>query len=377
MAQWFPWRKKQTEPEPSAPTAQVPPQAAEFPAAAPQAGSDSAPANRPGAETTPAAKLASKQASWHRGLSRLRRAFSAPLDRLLHGRPLSEEVFTELEEALLAADVGVPVTTDLIGRLRERCRRERPADADALKLYLKEEMLALLQKLSPPPLIRETKPWVMLMVGVNGVGKTTTIAKLAARFLREQKKVLLVAADTFRAAAIEQLEVWAGRLGVELIKHKSGASPAAVAFDGVRAAVARAIDVVIIDTAGRLHTKTPLMEELKKVHRVIAREIPGSPHETLLVLDASTGQNALNQARTFQQALPLTGVILAKMDGSAKGGVALAVVERLGVPIRGIGLGEQEGDLQDFSAVDFVEALFAPAGGSEADFSLDTEAQGQ
>jgi len=172
---------------------------------------------------------------------------------------------------------------------------------------------------------------------------------------------LLVAADTFRAAAIEQLEVWAGRLGVDLIKHQSGASPAAVAFDGIRAALARKADVVIIDTAGRLHTKAPLMEELKKVHRVIARELPGAPHEVLLVLDASTGQNALSQAHAFQQAFSLSGVILAKLDGSAKGGMALAVVDRLGVPIRCIGLGEKEEDLQDFSPENFTEALFSLA----------------
>lgn len=211
------------------------------------------------------------------------------------------------------------------------------------------------------------------MVGVNGVGKTTTIAKLTARFLKQKKKVLLVAADTFRAAAIEQLEIWANRLGVDCVKHVSGASPAAVAFDGIRAAIARQVDVVIIDTAGRLHTKAPLMEELKKVHRIIERELPGAPHEALLVLDASTGQNALNQARAFQQTLALTGVILAKMDGSARGGVAFSVVEQLGLPIRCLGLGEKASDLQDFSADDFVDALFAPG---EGEVSLDTEASG-
>ncbi|MGH7960875.1 MAG: signal recognition particle-docking protein FtsY, partial [Candidatus Binatia bacterium] len=219
-----------------------------------------------------------------------------------------------------------------------------------------------------PPLVGEARPWVILVVGVNGVGKTTSIAKLAARFAREQKTVLLVAADTFRAAAIEQLEVWAERLGLDLIKHQSGASPAAVAFDGVRAAIARGADVIIIDTAGRLHTKTPLMEELKKVHRVVAKELPGAPHETLLVLDASTGQNAFNQARTFQQTLALSGVILAKMDGSAKGGVVLSVIDGLGVPIRCLGMGERIEDLQDFAATDFVEALFTP---DHAEISLD------
>ena len=239
--------------------------------------------------------------------------------------------------------------------------RKNPKRQVLFDTYLKDEMLALLQKQPNPPLVGEERPWVILMVGVNGVGKTTSIAKLTSRFRREGKKVLLVAADTFRAAAIEQLEVWAGRLGVDLIKHQSGASPAAVAFDGVRAAIARKVDVVIIDTAGRLHTKAPLMEELKKVHRVIARELPGAPHEVLLVLDASTGQNALSQAHTFQQVSSLTGVILSKMDGSAKGGMALAVVERLGVPIRCVGLGEKEEDLQDFSPENFIDALFSLA----------------
>ena len=301
------------------------------------------------------------QSVWRRGLARLRRALTTPLGQMFRGRPFSEEIFDELEEALLAADVGVQTTTTLIERLRERCRREKPKEASVLRNYLKDEMLAILQKQPNPPLVGETQPWVILMVGVNGVGKTTTIAKLTSRFSREGKKVLLVAADTFRAAAIEQLEVWAGRLGVDLIKHQSGASPAAVAFDGIRAALARKADIVIIDTAGRLHTKAPLMEELKKVYRIIARELPGAPHEVLLVLDASTGQNALSQAYAFQQAFSLTGVILAKLDGSAKGGMALAVVDRLGVPIRCIGLGEKEEDLQDFSPENFTEALFSLA----------------
>jgi len=299
------------------------------------------------------------QGMWRRGLARLRRALTTPLGQLFRGRPFSEELFGELEEALLGADVGVQTTTTLIERLRERCRKEKPQEAGVLRTYLKEEMLGILKKQPNSPLVGEARPWVILMIGVNGVGKTTSIAKLTSRFGREGKKVLLVAADTFRAAAIEQLEVWAGRLGVELVKHQSGASPAAVAFDGVRAALARKMDVVIIDTAGRLHTKAPLMEELKKVHRVIARELPGAPHEVLLVLDASTGQNALSQADTFQQVAPLTGVVLAKMDGSAKGGMALSVVERLKVPIRYIGLGEKEEDLQDFSAENFIDALFS------------------
>jgi len=340
MAQWLPWRKKEPAPEVQVPSV-----------------TEAAGKGEKGQQET----TLERQASWQRGLSRLRQALVAPLDRLVGGPPLSEEVFTTLEEALLSADVGVQTTTDLISRLRERCRYEESTDAGSLKQYLKEEILAVLQRLKNPSLIGSARPWVILVVGVNGVGKTTSIAKLAARFSREQKKVLLVAADTFRAAAIEQLEVWAGRLSIDLIKHQSGASPAAVAFDGVRAAIARGVDIVIIDTAGRLHTKTPLMEELKKVYRVIAKELPGAPHETLLVLDASTGQNAFLQARTFQQALPLSGAILAKMDGSAKGGVILSVIDGLRVPIRCIGMGEKVEDLQDFAAADFVAALFAPA----------------
>jgi len=299
------------------------------------------------------------QSVWRRGLARLRRVLTTPLGQLFRGRPFSEEIFGELEEALLGADVGVPTTTRLIERLRERCRKEKPTEASALHSYLKDEMLAVLQQQPNPPLVGKTRPWVILMIGVNGVGKTTSIAKLASRFRREGKRVLLVAADTFRAAAIEQLEAWAHRLNLELIKHQSGASPAAVAFDGIRAAIARSVDVVIIDTAGRLHTKAPLMEELKKVHRVIARELPGAPHEVLLVLDASTGQNALSQANSFQQISSLTGVILAKMDGSAKGGMAFSVVEQLKVPIRCVGLGEKEEDLQDFSPENFIDALFS------------------
>jgi fused signal recognition particle receptor len=366
MAQWFPWRKKKDEvsfiaPEVS-PTVPADPPTEEL-------------VQIPGVleEPVQAGPLsqASRQSLWRRSLARLRRVFLGPIDRLFRGRPFSEAILSELEEALIAADVGVQTATTLVERLRERCRRERPESAEVLKTYLKEELLTLLHKLPSAPVeVGNASPWVILMVGVNGVGKTTTIAKLTSRFLQQRKKVLLVAADTFRAAAIEQLEIWAKRLGVDCVKHASGASPAAVAFDGIKAAVARGVDVVIIDTAGRLHTKTPLMEELKKVHRVIARELPDAPHEVLLVLDASTGQNALNQARAFQEIFPLTGVILAKMDGSARGGVAFSIVEQIGTPIRCLGLGERATDLQDFSAEDFVEAIFVA---EEGEVLLDTE----
>ncbi len=350
---------------------------AEIPASLPNLSLDAAVEDEPDALITGTTLSSSssqiqRQSLWRRGLARLRRVFIAPIDRLFRGRPFSDEVLAELEEALIMADVGVRTSTALVGRLQERCRQQRPENAEDLKAYLKDELLTLLQKAPSPPLVLgAAKPWVILMVGVNGVGKTTSIAKLTARFLQQQKKVLVVAADTFRAAAIEQLDIWAQRLGVECIKHASGASPAAVAFDGVRAAIARDVDVVIIDTAGRLHTKTPLMEELKKVQRIIARELPEAPHEILLVLDASTGQNALNQAQAFQHAFPLTGIILAKMDGSARGGVAFAIVDRLGVPIRCLGLGERPEDLQDFSAQEFVDAIFSS---SEDEVSLDMRA---
>ncbi len=297
----------------------------------------------------------SKEARWRRGLFRLRSALGRPFEHIGYA---GETLFSELEEVLIGADVGVQTASQLIDQLRDRSRREQRADSAALRSYLQEEMCSVLQKISYIPPQTLPRPWVILVVGVNGVGKTTCIAKLAARLKGEDKKVLLVAADTFRAAAIEQLSVWAERLGVDIVKHQHGASPSAVAYDGVRAAVARQAHVVLIDTAGRLHTKAPLMEELKKMIRVIDRGIPGAPHDVFLVLDAATGQNALSQARTFQTALPLTGVILAKMDGSAKGGITLAVSGQLGVPIRYIGLGEQVEDLEEFIPEDFIAALF-------------------
>ena len=304
-------------------------------------------------------------ARWRRGLSRLRAAFRRPFERVAGARQASEDLYTELEEALIQADVGVETALDIISRVRTRMktapRGDRPV-ADVVRDQLERELHnALQQETESANGADGPEPRVVLVVGVNGVGKTTSIAKLAARSQRRGRTVLLVAGDTFRAAAIEQLGVWADRLGLDVVKREHGASPTAVVFDGLRAALARGTQVVLIDTAGRLHTKTPLMEELKKMHRVIGREVPGAPHEVLLVLDAGTGQNALSQARTFQEAFPLTGVILSKMDGSAKGGVAVAVARRLGVPIRYVGLGEGLDDLEAFSADAFIDALFGDA----------------
>jgi fused signal recognition particle receptor len=264
----------------------------------------------------------------------------------------------DLEEVLLTADVGVRTTQTLLERLRPRLRAL--ADADALRRALRDEMRAvLLDGESAGP---EGRPHVILVAGVNGVGKTTTIGKLAHRYRQDGKKVLLVAADTFRAAASEQLQRWAERVGADCVRHQSGADPSAVAYDGIAAATARGADVVIVDTAGRLHVKLHLIEELKKVVRVIGRQLPGSPHEVLLVIDATTGQNAINQARVFQEALCLTGLVLTKLDGTAKGGAVLAIRTELGVPIRYVGVGETADDLLPFDADAFVDALLLSEG---------------
>jgi fused signal recognition particle receptor len=267
----------------------------------------------------------------------------------------TETRLAELEEALLAADVGPKATQQLLAKLRPMARQL--TDIDALRGALRKEMRSILEDGAAPSGVRS--PYVILVAGVNGVGKTTTIGKLAYHYRQSSRKVLLVAADTFRAAAGEQLEHWAERVGAACVRHQSGSDPSAVAFDGLKAAVARGIDVVIVDTAGRLHVKTHLMEELKKVVRVIGRQIEGAPHEILLVIDAITGQNAMNQARVFCEALPVTGIVLTKLEGTAKGGAVFAVRSELGVPIRYVGLGERPGDLVPFDPDIFVDALLA------------------
>jgi fused signal recognition particle receptor len=289
-------------------------------------------------------------------LSRSREALAGGLDRVFAGRrEVDAALLEELEELLITADLGVETTLRLVQALQDRLKRRELADVERLKAALAEEMLTLLQ--GPPPLERTARPWVVLMVGVNGVGKTTTIAKLAHLERLQGRVPLLIAGDTFRAAAVEQLEIWGERAGAPVIKQKTGADPAAVVFDGLAAALARDVDTVFIDTAGRLHTKVNLMEELKKIFRTAAKKLPGAPHEVLLVLDATTGQNALSQARIFHEAVGINGIILTKMDGTAKGGVALAVAHETGLPLRYIGLGEGLEDLRPFDAGAFVAAI--------------------
>ncbi len=293
------------------------------------------------------------------GLSRTRQALGGRIEETFSGKTrLDEDLLERLEEILITADLGVATTMEIIDDLRARMDRRELTDPARINEVLGEILLARLPEDRPPLPLIEARPLVILMVGVNGVGKTTSIAKLAWRLKAEGKRVLLAAADTFRAAAVEQLTIWAERVGAEIVKQKTGADPSAVAFDALEAAVARDVDVVIVDTAGRLHTQKNLMEELKKIKRVIGRKMPGAPHEVWLVLDATTGQNALAQARMFAEAVEVTGIILAKMDGTARGGIAVAVSRELGVPLRFIGVGEQMEDLRPFDRREFVTALF-------------------
>lgn len=260
----------------------------------------------------------------------------------------------ELEEILISADTGVPVAEKLI----ERVKKEKINDPGAVKNAIKDGMLAILSAHQEVLNLSDARPSVVVVIGVNGTGKTTTIGKLSEKLRREGKKVIIAAADTFRAAAIEQLTIWGERSGAPVIRHSSGADPAAVVFDALAAARARGADVLIVDTAGRLHTKVNLMEELKKIRRVLEREHPGSPHEVLLVLDATTGQNALVQARIFSKDVGVTGIVLTKLDGTAKGGIILSIMEELKLSVKMIGVGEGIEDLRDFNAREFVEALF-------------------
>ncbi len=291
------------------------------------------------------------------GLKKTRENVSAQITLMLNSfTKIDEELFEELEELLVMGDVGVETSTYITGRLRERIKEKGITDPALIMNELKGIVTEILA--GDDSLHLSTRPSVILVIGVNGVGKTTTIGKLAARLKAQGKSVILGAADTFRAAAIEQLEVWAERAGVPLIRHGEGADPAAVVFDTLQAAKARGCDVVICDTAGRLHNKKNLMDELSKISRVIDRELPGCDRETLLVLDAATGQNAVNQAREFQSAAGITGIVLTKLDGTPKGGVVLPIKRELGLSVKFIGVGEQVDDLQPFSATAFAEALF-------------------
>jgi fused signal recognition particle receptor len=294
------------------------------------------------------------------GLTKSRETFVQKVGAIFQNRRWDEASLDAMEDTLIAADVGVKATQKLMDVLRQAAPEGDEDIGQAMSSRLQQAMVQMLESpdLKPKVPALSVRPWVIIFLGVNGVGKTTTIGKIAAQFRAQGKKVLMVAADTFRAAAIEQLEAWGQRAGVDVIKHKSGSDPSAVVFDGIQAAKSRGVDVVLIDTAGRLHTKVHLIEELKKIRRVIVREQPDAPHETLLVLDATTGQNGLQQARVFKEATAITGIVLTKLDGTAKGGVIISIREELGVPVKYIGVGEDIEDLQPFDPARFVQALF-------------------
>ena len=288
-------------------------------------------------------------------LSKTRQTLAEGFDNIFAGQSRIDDAMLEnLEELLITADIGVQTAMHLI----EQVSSKKLSDLDQVKSHLRDEILSTLRIQASPARISTTTPHVIMVVGVNGVGKTTTIGKLAANATVSGKKVLIAASDTFRAAAIEQLTIWADRAGADIVKHKQHADPAAVAFDAVAAACSRGMDVVLIDTAGRLHTKINLMEELKKIKRSIAKQLPDAPHEILMVLDATTGQNAISQAKLFNDALDLTGLALTKLDGTAKGGIVVSICSSLNIPLQYIGIGEQIEDLREFDPEQYVRALF-------------------
>ncbi len=296
-----------------------------------------------------------------KGLSKTHQGFVEKIDKLLVGKKtIDHDLLDELEALLFEADLGVSTVTQLIEGVKRSLKRGELQDPSKVKEFIRQEILRILKTGENPLTIdfSKTKPFVFMVVGVNGVGKTTTIGKIAYHYSTQGKKILIGAADTFRAAATEQLEIWAKRVGADFIKQSHGSDPAAVAFDSIQAAKARGVDLVFIDTAGRLHTKVNLMEELKKVKRIIAREYAGAPHEILLILDATTGQNAISQAKLFNDAIGVTGIALTKLDGTAKGGIIVGITEALKIPIRYIGIGEDIDDLKEFNANEFVQALF-------------------
>jgi fused signal recognition particle receptor len=284
---------------------------------------------------------------------------SSLLSVLSLGRDIDDELLDELEQTLISDDIGVETTDKLISDLRQAYRNRHIARTDDVIPFLKEHMKSYWPQRDRQLRLAETGPTVVLVAGVNGTGKTTSIAKLGYIFTRNGNKVIVAACDTFRAAAVEQLSIWAERIGVQIVKHQHGADPAAVAFDACEAAVARGADILILDTAGRLHTKKDLMMQLTKIRDVVARKIPGAPNEVLLVLDATTGQNAIAQAKIFTEAINVTGIFLAKLDGTARGGIVIAIKDQLDIPVKFVGLGEKPEDIAEFDPEKFVEALFA------------------
>lgn len=293
-----------------------------------------------------------------RGLSKTQAGLLGRLGEILSKREIDESLWDDFEETLIMADLGVNTTMKLRENIETKLSKQSLSSAESITDTLKEEILEILRSAQGAPIKADVSPFVIMVAGVNGVGKTTTIGKLANMLKQDGRKVMVAAADTFRAAATEQLEVWSKRVGTDFIKGKSGGDPSSVAFDAVKAAEARGTDILIIDTAGRLHTKGNLMDELTKMKRIIRRELEGAPHETLLVLDATTGQNAVQQAKLFNEAIEVTGIVLTKLDGTAKGGVIVAIADELNIPVKYIGIGESLSDLREFNADEFVEALF-------------------
>ena len=294
-----------------------------------------------------------------KGLAKTRQTLAGSLRSILAGRALDDALIDEIETHLITADVGVMTTTAIIDDLREAHRKGELSRGEDVLIFLKDHLKARWQETDRTIAVAKTKPTVILVAGINGVGKTTSVAKIAKSLLDEGRTVLLAAADTFRAGAVEQLSIWSDRLGVDMVKGNTGADPASVAYDAAEAAVARGVDALLIDTAGRLHTQQNLMRQLTKIRDVVAKKIPGAPHEVLLVLDATAGQNAIAQARIFQQAIDVTGIFLAKLDGTAKGGIVLAIRDGLGVPVKLIGVGETPDDVEPFNPDAFIEAMFS------------------